>query len=262
MSFGNNDNEYFTFTREGYEFVFLPHLNGRGGIGYDPKYKSISNARFRKALKAAEKEEVPFFEALTNITELARLCSPRLDYKVNPYLLADNLQDAQQRKIIFRSIDVFDRLWQPIVPSEEEAQLVFFVYEVCGLLRECRTIGVGTMLDKYKSKKPKPKDFHNRIFEVQREGYVYILQSDSGYYKIGRTTNPENRIKMFSVKMPFRVAFTLLIQTEDQYKLEGALHRRFKDKRQDGEWFALHSRDIETLRKEFADQLVKLPKKR
>ncbi len=34
-------------------------------------------------------------------------------------------------------------------------------------------------------------------------GYVYLLQSPTGYWKIGRTSDPNDRMKTFSVKLPF-----------------------------------------------------------
>jgi len=97
---------------------------------------------------------------------------------------------------------------------------------------------------------PKPHEYQDR------PGYVYILQSDSGLYKIGRTVDPHNRIKTFHVKLPFVVAYTLVIKSEAHIQLERDLHQRFGDKRKDGEWFALRSSDIEALRKEYKDEVV------
>lgn len=85
-------------------------------------------------------------------------------------------------------------------------------------------------------------------------GFVYILRSTTGHYKIGRTKDPENRLRIFDVKLPFRVDFTLLISSDRHRKLEQELHRRFADKRLDGEWFALTPEDIEALHQEFGNE--------
>lgn len=77
-----------------------------------------------------------------------------------------------------------------------------------------------------------------------REGYVYLLRSTTGYYKIGRTVNPDDRLTTFSVKLPFEVEYECVIQTHDRYGLEKALHTYYMDKRINGEWFALTVEDV------------------
>lgn len=80
------------------------------------------------------------------------------------------------------------------------------------------------------------------------DGYVYLLKSASGEYKIGHTTNPEHRFKTFDVKLPFKVSFEHLILCEDRRALESELHLKFKTKRINGEWFALTDADIEYIK--------------
>lgn len=68
-------------------------------------------------------------------------------------------------------------------------------------------------------------------------GYVYVLKGVHGYYKIGRTMNPSNRLATFSVKLPFPVEYYCVIKTDDMYTLEQKLHSKYASKRVDGEWF-------------------------
>lgn len=76
-------------------------------------------------------------------------------------------------------------------------------------------------------------------------GYVYLIREmNEGHFKIGLTSNPEDRLNHFSVKLPFKVEHTCLIETGDMYTLEAQLHDRFADKRVDGEWFALEPEDV------------------
>lgn len=77
-----------------------------------------------------------------------------------------------------------------------------------------------------------------------RPGYVYLLKSPTGYYKIGRAKNPEKRLETFNVKLPFEVDFECLIYSDDMWFLERELHIKFKDKRVQGEWFKLDDEDI------------------
>lgn len=99
----------------------------------------------------------------------------------------------------------------------------------------------GTPPASFKQRKtrPTPRD---------KSGYVYILQSSTGHYKIGRTKNPNDRLRTFNVKLPFEVEFTLLYQTPDMYIVEQVLHDRFEHRRVAGEWFALTPQDIEDIK--------------
>jgi len=76
------------------------------------------------------------------------------------------------------------------------------------------------------------------------EGYVYLLCSPSGYYKIGRSKNPHSRKATFDVKLPFEVEFEHIIKTDDMIALEEQLHSRFALNRVNGEWFNLSTDDV------------------
>lgn len=81
-----------------------------------------------------------------------------------------------------------------------------------------------------------------------RPGYVYLIRSETGYYKIGRTTDPDDRILTFSVKLPFEVEYDCLIRSPDHAAMETTLHNRFAHKRVNGEWFALDADDVAYMR--------------
>jgi hypothetical protein len=75
-------------------------------------------------------------------------------------------------------------------------------------------------------------------------GFVYLLQSPTGAYKIGRAIDPEDRLRTFSVKLPFEVEYACLIRTSDMVALERELHQQFEEKRVNGEWFNLDENDV------------------
>lgn len=80
-------------------------------------------------------------------------------------------------------------------------------------------------------------------------GYVYLVNEVNGdHYKIGRTRNPENRLQTFNVKLPFRVEYAHLIETDDMYTLEAQLHGRYNHCRVDGEWFALTPSEVDEIK--------------
>jgi hypothetical protein len=65
--------------------------------------------------------------------------------------------------------------------------------------------------------------------EVDRSGYVYLLKTSGGVYKIGRTNNPYSRRETFKSKLPYEhVNYLRTIRTKDMYKLETELHKRYK----------------------------------
>lgn len=76
-------------------------------------------------------------------------------------------------------------------------------------------------------------------------GYVYLIKSPSGHYKIGRTVNPNDRLRMFGVQLPFEVEIIALIKSDDHKRLEASLHQTYNDKRVNGEWFALSPEDVD-----------------
>lgn len=82
------------------------------------------------------------------------------------------------------------------------------------------------------------------------KGYVYLVKAlhDDTLFKIGRTNSPEKRMRTFEVKLPFAIECECLIPTDDMYKLEGELHRKFKPQRLDGEFFRLTSEDVQYIK--------------
>lgn len=98
------------------------------------------------------------------------------------------------------------------------------------------------------NQQPPKQARQKRQRQAARDGYVYLIQSPSGHYKIGRTSDPKDRMKTFNVKLPFEVEFICVIPTEDMYFLEKQLHRQFAAKRVNGEWFALSADDVEYIK--------------
>lgn len=87
--------------------------------------------------------------------------------------------------------------------------------------------------------------YEKRLQNADRyAGFVYLVRSEGGYYKIGRTKNPANRIKTFKVKLPFEIEYVAIIQTNDMYALEKELHKKYKPKKVNGEWFSLNDDDL------------------
>jgi len=76
---------------------------------------------------------------------------------------------------------------------------------------------------------------------------VYIAHAlTTNYYKIGRTTNIENRIRALQMAIPFFEIVLVMAHYHEKYeKIERRLHWRYADKRiRNSEWFELTDADL------------------
>ena len=82
----------------------------------------------------------------------------------------------------------------------------------------------------------------------KRTGFIYLIRSNTGHYKIGRTTNLDLRIKSYSREYPIKTKVIHSFKCDDYVNIDSYLLRKFQNKQLQGEWFDLSDSDIEWIK--------------
>jgi hypothetical protein len=78
-------------------------------------------------------------------------------------------------------------------------------------------------------------------------GYIYLLKSGDGCYKIGRSKNVKSRMKAFNTQAPHSPELLHVIPSKDMYRSEEELHQRYAHCHVRGEWFALAEEEVRAI---------------
>ena len=80
---------------------------------------------------------------------------------------------------------------------------------------------------------------------MKNKKYLYLIRcGNSDFYKIGTSENPEERLQMLQIGCPFPLVLVYRKRFKEATKIEGFLHRKYRDKQKVGEWFELSGDEI------------------
>jgi Meiotically Up-regulated Gene 113 (MUG113) protein len=76
-------------------------------------------------------------------------------------------------------------------------------------------------------------------------GYVYLIGSPAFcWYKIGKSTRPDIRVKHLGVLLPFKIEVIAVWRAEHHHALEALLHVKYTGHRINGEWFSFDRNEV------------------
>lgn len=81
---------------------------------------------------------------------------------------------------------------------------------------------------------------------------LYLIQSESGYIKIGISKRVERRLRDLQISSPEKLTLLFYQPLQKAELIEKKLHQRFSDKRLRGEWFDLTPDDIQWVMTKYA----------
>lgn len=86
---------------------------------------------------------------------------------------------------------------------------------------------------------------------MRNPGFMYLIGSQVGLFKIGASNNPELRVRGLGCSHPWKLWLVWKIGLSHEYKarsLEENLHYHFRRVRAYCEWFSLSTKDVELIK--------------
>jgi hypothetical protein len=87
-----------------------------------------------------------------------------------------------------------------------------------------------------------------RLEQERNTGYVYLMRSENGYYKIGISKDVAKRLQSINYSIPIEIELIHSFRISDYQVVERFLHDKYSSKIFRYEWFKLDEQDIEWIK--------------
>lgn len=114
----------------------------------------------------------------------------------------------------------------------------------------CRAKGYDDVVAIYEATtvRPETADSENEKDDEIVFGFVYLIKSGR-HFKIGRSNAIGRREREIALQLPDKANTVHVIKTDDPPGIEAYWHKRFADRRKNGEWFELSASDVKAFKR-------------
>lgn len=127
---------------------------------------------------------------------------------------------------------------------------------VSALLDYCRDRSqfgdVVPLCEEYLKEQKPNEEIPNDQSTSLHTGEVYLFKMSVGRenrYKIGKTVDSDVRLGKLAAQLPEKLEKVHTIETDDAFGIEAYWHKRFANRRREGEWFQLTAADIKAFKR-------------
>lgn len=136
---------------------------------------------------------------------------------------------------------------EKFIPRENDKRLICYSKKCIKRYNQARQ---KIHIEKYREEKEerhrkKDQEMINEYEKGKKFGYVYLMKSGNGYYKIGISKKVKNRLDSLKRQFPVEIEVIHYIACSDRRKTEAYLHAKYSSKCIEYEWFQLSQKDID-----------------